>query len=67
MSNQEDKAYIVGNIKQVYITALETIELRFGKDFEGFKVIRAKILRAGNDAVRKVESYLDEKSGKEES
>ena len=67
MSNQEDRAYIIGNIKQIYKTALESIELRFGRDFEGFSAMRARILRAGNDAVRKIEAYLDEKSSEDKS
>jgi hypothetical protein len=67
MSNEDTKSYIIGNIKAVYKTALDSIELRFGRDFEGFQVLRAKILRAGNDAVRKVEALLDEQSKKDES
>jgi len=61
----QDKDYILGNIKAVYKTALDAIELRFGREFEGFSVIRSKILRAGNDAVRKVETLIDEQNKKD--
>lgn len=62
MDNKEAKNYISGNIKAVYKTALDAIELRFGRDFEGFKELRKAILRSGNDAVRKIEKYLDDQS-----
>ena len=62
---KELKDYIVGNIRAVYKTALDSIELRFGREFEGFKELRARILRAGNDAVRKIEAAFEEEDGKE--
>ena len=66
MSNSDNKLYIIAQIKLVYKTALESVELRFGRDFEGFQTMRSRILRAGNDAVRKVEALLDEKSQQDE-
>jgi hypothetical protein len=63
MDNDELKKYISGNIKSVYKTALDAIELRFGRDFDGFKELRKTILRSGNDAIRKIENLLDEESG----
>jgi len=62
MDSKELKKYISGNIKSVYKTALDSIELRFGRDFEGFKEMRKTILRSGNDAIRKIESLIDEQS-----
>jgi hypothetical protein len=62
MDNNEAKKYISGNIKAVYKAALDSIELRFGRDFEGFKELRKTILRSGNDAIRKIEKYLDDQS-----
>ena len=64
---KELRDYLIGNVKDVYKTALDSIELRFGRDFEGFKEIRSRILRAGNNAIRKIEAVLDEKEedGKE--
>ena len=62
--NPEDKKdlneYIQGNIKAVWKSALDSIEMRFGKDFEGYKAMRARILRIGNDALRKIQARIDE-------
>jgi len=66
MDDKDLKKYIIENIKGVYKSALESVELRFGRDFEGFQAMRSKILRSGNDAIRRIEAILDEKSGKDE-
>lgn len=58
-SREEAKRYIESNIKSVYKQCLEAIEMRFGRDFEGFSSIRSKILRSGNDAIRKMKTFLD--------
>jgi hypothetical protein len=62
--NSEDKKdlkeYIEGNVKAVWKSALDSIEMRFGKDFEGYKAMRARILRIGNDALRKIHARIDE-------
>lgn len=65
-NDKEKKEYIIGNIKAVYKVALDSIELRFGRDFEGFKELRARILRTGNDAIRKIEAVFDEKDDSKE-
>jgi len=46
-------------VKFVFVTALECIEMRFGKAFDGYDELRAKILRVGNDAVRAIEEMVD--------
>lgn len=53
------KAQVAKEVKSVFITALKCIEMKFGRDFDGFEAIRAEILRAGNDAIRRVEDVLD--------
>lgn len=47
-------------IKDVFIRSLRCIEIRFGRDFEGFDSLRSEILRTGNDAVRKMETLIEE-------
>jgi hypothetical protein len=53
------KAQMAKQIKNVFITALRCIEMRFGRNFEGFESIRSEILRAGNEAIRQVEVVID--------
>jgi hypothetical protein len=69
--NSEDKEnlkdYIEGNVKSVWKAALDSIEMRFGKDFEGYKSMRALILRMGNDAIRKIHARIDELPGDKNS
>lgn len=53
------KAQVAKEIKNVFITALRCIEMRFGRNFEGFESIRSEILRAGNEAIRQSEIVID--------
>ena len=46
-------------IKGVFTSCLEAIEIRFGDDFEGYKNLRARILRVGNDAIRDIQDSVD--------
>lgn len=46
-------------VKFLFVTALELIEVRFGKSFEGYDELRAKILRVGNDVLRSIEEMVD--------
>lgn len=55
------KTDIEKEIKCVWIAALEAVEIRFGDDFEGYKNLRARILRVGNDAVRKLKEKVEER------
>lgn len=55
------KAEIERKLKEVFTAALEAIEIRFGTDFDGFKPLRAKILRVGNDAIRDLQDGIDTK------
>ena len=47
-------------VKRLYVSALECIEIKFGREFDGYEEIRAKILREGNDAVRDLSKIVDE-------
>jgi len=47
-------------VKKVYVTALECIEMRFGKEFAGYMEMRSKILRCGNDATREIGEIIGE-------
>lgn len=58
-SAQTLKIQVAKEVKSVFVTALKCIEMKFGRDFEGFEIMRAEILRAGNDAIRHVEDVLD--------
>lgn len=58
-SGQVLNKYIEDSIKNVFIGALSCIEIRFGKDFEGYKEIRADILRKGNDSIRKLHEVIE--------
>lgn len=45
---------------KVFVTALESIEIRFGSDFQGYNELRSKILRTGNDSVRTMQDNIDQ-------
>jgi len=47
-------------ITRVFVTALECMEIRFGRDFEGYNELRAKILRVGNDSKRRLDEIIEE-------
>jgi hypothetical protein len=53
------KTLVEKEIKGVFKNALRCIEMRFGRDFEGFETIRRDILRSGNDSIRKVSEMID--------
>lgn len=55
------KQNIKKQIKGVFVNALKCVEIRFGKDFDGYESIRGEILRAGNDAIRNLENLIDTK------
>lgn len=46
-------------IKNVFKKALVCVEIKFGKDFDGYAAMRAEILRAGNDAIRNIDTVID--------
>lgn len=46
-------------VKFVFVNALELMEIKFGKNFDGYDELRAKILRVGNDAIRTIELTVD--------
>ncbi len=46
-------------IKRVFVSTLELIEIKFGTDFAGYEELRAKILRTGNDSIRYVGDLLN--------
>lgn len=48
-------------IKGVFTSCLEAIEIRFGDDFEGYRNLRARVLRVGNDAIRDIKDSVDDK------
>ena len=47
------------HIKDLFKTTLDMIELKFGKEFDGYTDMRSKILRTGNNAIRELESLLE--------
>lgn len=47
-------------IKKVFVTALKCVEIKFGKDFDGYDTLRAEILREGNDAIRDLREVIKE-------
>ena len=59
-SNDKLKDLAEKQIRKVFVTCLNCIEMRFGKHFEGYEEIRANILRVGNDAVRDLRSKISE-------
>jgi len=60
------QSFIDRRIKNVFKTALKCVEIKFGKDFEGYEKIRAEILRAGNDGIRQIKEAIDEQFNVEE-
>jgi hypothetical protein len=53
------KQMIHHHIKRVFVSALKIIEIKFGKNFEGYEALRAEILRTGNDSIRDIEKAID--------
>jgi hypothetical protein len=53
------KREINKQMTHIFVTALECIEIRFGRDFEGYNELRSKILRVGNDSKRNLEQAID--------
>jgi hypothetical protein len=53
------KSDVAKEITKVFGTALRCIEIKFGRHFEGFEVLRAEILRSGNDSIRKIGDVID--------
>ena len=51
--------FIKARVNKIMRSVLECIELEFGKDFENFDLIRSRILRDGNDAIRSIKNYLE--------
>ncbi len=51
-------AQIDAKITKVFSTCLEAIEIRFGDEFDGYRHLRSKILRVGNDAKRELREAL---------
>lgn len=58
-SRHELKQELEAMMKRVFVTALESIEIRFGRNFEGYDELRSKVLRTGNDAIRKMHDNID--------
>lgn len=58
-SSHSLKMEIEAVMKRVFVTALETIEIRFGRTFDGYDELRSKILRTGNDSIRKMQENVD--------
>ena len=47
-------------MKSIFVGALRTFEMKFGKDFEGHDQVKSEVFRLGNDAVREFERILDD-------
>lgn len=58
-SSHDLKQELEAMMKRVFVTALESIEIRFGRNFEGYDELRSKVLRTGNDAIRKMHDNID--------
>lgn len=58
-SRNELKSLAYAQIKRVFVKALKCIEIKFGKNFDGYLDMRAEILRAGNDAYRLISETID--------
>jgi hypothetical protein len=54
------KTHIYKHIKEVFVTALKCIEIKFGKGFDGYEEMRKEILDKGNAAVRAISDTIDE-------
>lgn len=48
-------------MKKIFVTALRCVEIRFGKEFDGYGQLRAEILRIGNDMVREFREEVEAK------
>ena len=55
------KVEVEKKIKEVFTSALEAVEIRFGSQFDGFENLRARILRVGNDAIRTLHESIENK------
>jgi hypothetical protein len=58
-SSSDLKRETRNQINKVFVSALELIEIKFGRDFDGYAELRAKILRVGNDAIRHLDELID--------
>lgn len=54
------KTLVRNTIKKVFVNSLKVIEIRFGKDFNGYVQLRSEILRTGNDAIRDIEDIIEQ-------
>jgi hypothetical protein len=59
-SAQSFKREMARHLTRIFVQSLECVEIRFGREFDGYDEIRAKILRVGNNAKREVERIVDE-------
>lgn len=57
-SEQSLKLHAKKTITSVFVQALKCIELKFGKNFEGYEQLRSEILRAGNNAIRDLSDVI---------
>ena len=55
------KRQVNTSIKDLFKSTLDMIELKFGKDFNGYADLRSKILRTGNNAIRQLEGLVDDR------
>lgn len=58
-SSHDLKQELEAMMKRVFVTALESIEIRFGRNFEGYEELRSKVLRTGNDAIRRMHENIE--------
>ncbi len=58
-SSHELKMEMEAMMKRVFVTALEMVEIRFGRTFDGYEELRSKILRTGNDSIRKMQENIN--------
>ncbi len=45
-------------VKELFKEILSLVEIKFGKEFDGYKEVRAKILRSGNDCIRDISDKI---------
>lgn len=48
------------SIKKVFVGCLNAIEMKFGKNFDGYDILRANVLRLGNDSIREIQDKIGE-------
>lgn len=60
------KDLVEKKIRKVFVNSLRIIEMKWGKNFDGYEEIRAEILRNGNDAVRDARKLISERFNVEE-